>query len=43
MKDEYYSLRGWDEKTGLQTSTELKRLGLEDIADRLRKIDCLAD
>jgi aldehyde:ferredoxin oxidoreductase len=38
MKGEYYVLRGWDEKTGLQKSAELKRLGLYDIADYLEKI-----
>lgn len=37
MKSEYYILRGWDEKTGLQTSAGLKSLGLNDIADYLEK------
>jgi len=41
IKSEYYSLRGWDEKTGLQTRAELKRLGLNEIADQLGKIDRL--
>jgi len=31
MKDEYYQLRGWDLKTGLQTKAKLIELGLEDI------------
>jgi aldehyde:ferredoxin oxidoreductase len=31
MKDEYYQLRGWDIKTGLQTKAKLMELGLEDI------------
>jgi len=32
MKDEYYALRGWDVKTGLQTKTKLEELDLGDIA-----------
>ncbi|MFH1091739.1 MAG: aldehyde ferredoxin oxidoreductase C-terminal domain-containing protein [Pseudomonadota bacterium] len=35
MKDEYYQLRGWDQKTGLQTRTKLDELGLKDIAEDL--------
>ncbi len=31
MKDEYYQLRGWDVKSGLQTKAKLIGLGLEDI------------
>ncbi|HUT83357.1 MAG TPA: aldehyde ferredoxin oxidoreductase N-terminal domain-containing protein [Thermodesulfobacteriota bacterium] len=31
MKDEYYQLRGWDIKSGLQTKAKLMELGLEDI------------
>jgi aldehyde:ferredoxin oxidoreductase len=38
MKDEYYTLRGWDAKTGLQTSAGLKRLELDDVSDYLEKI-----
>ena len=38
MKDEYYTLRGWDVETGLQTKAELKRLGLEEITDGLEKL-----
>ena len=30
MKDQYYSLQGWDVKTGIPTSARLKELGLED-------------
>ncbi|MCP4715785.1 MAG: hypothetical protein GY868_11765 [Deltaproteobacteria bacterium] len=29
MKDDYYGLRGWDKVSGLQTETELKKLGLD--------------
>ena len=35
MKDEYYQLRGWDVRTGLQTRAELEDLGLHDVADDL--------
>jgi len=31
IKDEYYRLRGWDVKTGLQTKAKLTELGLEDV------------
>jgi len=37
MLDEFYQLWGWDKKTGMQTRTDLKRLGLEDIAKKLAK------
>ena len=37
MKSEYYSLRGWDSATGLQTATKLKQLGLQDIAEDLAR------
>jgi aldehyde:ferredoxin oxidoreductase len=36
MKDEYYRIRGWDVKTGLQTKAKLENLGLGDIADTLQ-------
>jgi aldehyde:ferredoxin oxidoreductase len=36
MLDEYYSLRGWDVKTGSPTRAKLTDLGLEYIADALR-------
>jgi len=29
MKDEYYRLRGWDERSGMQTTTKLQELGLD--------------
>jgi aldehyde:ferredoxin oxidoreductase len=32
MKDEFYALRGWDTKTGLQKKTTLEGLGLADVA-----------
>lgn len=37
MKDEYYQLRGWDVKTGLQTSAKLKELGLGKLIDNAAK------
>lgn len=42
LKDEYYVLRGWDVKTGLQTYAKLKELDLEDIAMSLDKIGLLS-
>jgi aldehyde:ferredoxin oxidoreductase len=39
MKDEYYQLRGWDMKSGLQTKAKLVELGLEDIIKDLRIAD----
>lgn len=35
MKDEYYQIRGWDVRTGLQTRAALEGLGLRDAADDL--------
>lgn len=35
MKDEYYSLRGWDKNTGVPTREKLEELGLKDIADEV--------
>jgi aldehyde:ferredoxin oxidoreductase len=37
MKDEYYSLRGWDVVSGLQTKNKLEELDLGDIAVKLEK------
>ena len=42
MKDEYYQLRGWDVKTGLQTKAKLEELGLRDIAEALETRGLLA-
>jgi len=36
MLDEYYSLRGWDIKTGMPTRAKLTDLGLAYVADALR-------
>jgi len=37
MKDEYYTLRGWDLKTGIPTKETLKKSMLGDVAEDLRK------
>jgi len=37
MKDEFYTLRDWDVKTGILTEETLKKLGLEDVAKDLKK------
>jgi aldehyde:ferredoxin oxidoreductase len=41
LKDEYYRLRGWDVKTGLQTRGKLEELGLKDVSVYLEKKDDL--
>jgi aldehyde:ferredoxin oxidoreductase len=35
LKDEYYTLRGWDVATGYPGRVKLEDLGLKDIADEL--------
>ncbi len=42
MKDEYYSLRGWDVATGLQTRAKLEELGLKDMVEDLERRGLLA-
>jgi len=42
MKDEYYELRGWDVKTGLQTGAVLEELELGDVARDLEVRGLLA-
>jgi aldehyde:ferredoxin oxidoreductase len=32
MKDEFYTLRGWDVSSGIPTKEKLKELDLDDIA-----------
>ncbi|MCL4437044.1 MAG: hypothetical protein M1503_06440 [Thaumarchaeota archaeon] len=34
-KDEYYQMRGWDQKTGIPTKEKLNELGLTDVANEL--------
>ena len=42
VKDEYYSLRGWDVGTGLQTRAKLEELGLKDMVEDLERRGLLA-
>lgn len=35
MLDEYYVLHGWDRSTGRQAASQLRNLGLEEVANRL--------
>ena len=37
MLDEYYEEQGWDKKTSWQTEENLVKLGLRDVAERLRE------
>ena len=37
MLDEFYELQGWDKKTGLQTRSSLKALGLQQISKKLEE------
>jgi aldehyde:ferredoxin oxidoreductase len=41
MKDEYYSLRGWDVETGLQTAEKLKELGLGRLCEEMKEMGLL--
>lgn len=43
MLDEFYELWGGDKKTGMQTKTGLKKLGLGNIAEKLAKHGNLID
>ena len=36
--DEYYTLHGWDVKTGIPTEKKLKELGLADVAQNLEEL-----
>ncbi len=42
MKDEYYAIRGWDVRTGLQTRSKMCELGLGDVAETLEREGLLA-
>jgi aldehyde:ferredoxin oxidoreductase len=42
MKDEYYEIRGWDVRTGLQKKAKLVELDLSDVAERLEGEGLLA-
>jgi aldehyde:ferredoxin oxidoreductase len=39
MKTEYYELRGCDPATGVPRREALEKLGLNDLADRLDKLE----
>ena len=41
MKEEYYSLRGWDPDSGYQKVATLKKLGMEDVGKQLQKANKL--
>ena len=41
-KDEYYTYRGWDKETSLQTRKKLEELALLDVAQVLAKYGALA-
>jgi len=38
MKDEYYSLRGWDPESGYQKESTLKKYGMNDVVKQLKKM-----
>jgi aldehyde:ferredoxin oxidoreductase len=42
MKNEYYAIRGWDVRTGLQKRARLEELGLGDVAGELEQQGLLA-
>jgi len=42
MKDEYYTIRGWDPETGTQREPTLNKLGMADVAKELKKMKKLA-
>jgi aldehyde:ferredoxin oxidoreductase len=42
MREEFYNLRGWDPKTGLQKKETLARLGMADVSDELEKSGLVA-
>ena len=39
MLDEYYKEKGWDIETGLQTEEGLKKIGLGEVANKLKKFN----
>jgi aldehyde:ferredoxin oxidoreductase len=43
MIDSYYELRGWDKRTGLHKKKKLKKLGMEDVLEDLKKRDLVSD
>ncbi len=41
LMDEYYTLRGWDTRTGRPSRFKLEELGLKEVADELEECDLL--
>ena len=39
--DEYYEVRGWDQRTGLQTWEKLIELELDSVAQELKKVNAI--
>jgi len=42
MRGEFYKIRGWDDRTGLQTRNSLEALGMKDVADKMTALDLIA-
>ncbi|RZN56229.1 MAG: aldehyde ferredoxin oxidoreductase [Candidatus Methanomethylicota archaeon] len=38
MLDDFYTLKGWDKRTGIPTKEKLIKIGLEDVAKELEKL-----
>ena len=36
MLDDYYALQGWEKQTGWQTASSLERIGLNEVAEKLK-------
>jgi aldehyde:ferredoxin oxidoreductase len=43
MLDNYYELRGWDNRTGIPTRAKLEAIGLRFVADELQKLGKLPE
>jgi aldehyde:ferredoxin oxidoreductase len=43
MREEFYTLRGWDAASGCQRRMRLETLGLDDVAEALAVLGCLQD
>jgi len=41
MLDRFYQLNGWDRETGWQIEKGLKDLGLEEVAEKLKRAGSL--
>jgi len=38
MLDDFYTIKGWDKRTGIPTKEKLIRMGLEDVATALESL-----